>query len=89
MVSHRGYVITPCRKLQTKKNSLHGNEEITFSMLQDPKGINFFFKQYFTDSVIDQIWRETERYTQQCIQANVPSLRSHSRVHEWKATNDN
>lgn len=46
-----------------------------------------FFKLYFTDAVIDQIWREANGYAHQYIEANRNNLRPQSIIHEWKPTN--
>ena len=54
-------------------------------MPQDAEPIDYF-KLYFTDAVIDIIYKETNRYAQQYIAANGPNLRPKSIVHSWTPT---
>ena len=59
-----------------------GNERIKVPLPQNPEEIDFF-NLYFTDAVIDIIWRETNRYALQYIEANRNNLRPQSIVHDW------
>ena len=61
------------------------NEGITVPMPDHPQVLDYF-SLYFTDNVINQMWRETNRYAEQYIQANAGNIRPHSIVHEWKPT---
>ena len=45
------------------------------------------FKQYFTEAVGDKILRETNRYAEQYIQANITTLSSRYIVQKWKLRN--
>ena len=65
-----------------------GNKMITLPMPKYVEVIDYF-KVYITDTVINQIWRETNRYAQQYIYANAASLRPPSIVNKCKPTNAN
>ena len=63
-----------------------GNEGIKVPLPQNPEEVDFF---NFTDAVIDIIWRKTNRYSHQYIEANRTNLRPQSIIHEWQPTNAN
>ena len=62
-----------------------GVEGLRNPMPQDAECIDYF-KWYFTDEVIDIIYKETNRYAQQYIETNGADLRPKSIVHNWKPT---
>ena len=48
-----------------------------------------YFSKYFTDEVTGIIYKETNRYAEQYIEANAANLRPNSIVHDLKSTNRN
>ena len=65
-----------------------GVEGLRGEMPLDAEPIEYFSK-YFTDEVADIICTETNRYTEQYIEASAANIRPKSIAYDWKLTKGN